>query len=48
MPEYINALLDAYNYLPDRLEALHDLISHYRYLGKINLPNYFMIPQNKF
>lgn len=41
MPEYINALLDAYNYLPDRLEALHDLISHYRYLGKNKLAKLF-------
>ena len=41
IPEYINALLDAYNYLPDRLEALHDLISHYRYLGKNKVSKLF-------
>ena len=41
IPEYINALLDAYNYLPDRLEALHELISHYRHLGQNKLSKLF-------
>ena len=41
IPEYINALLDAYNYLPDRLEALHDLISHYRHLGQNKVSKLF-------
>jgi len=41
IPEYINALLDAYNYLPDRLEALHELISHYRYLGQNKVSKLF-------
>ena len=41
IPEYINALLDAYNYLPDRLEALHELISHYRHLGQNKVSKLF-------
>jgi tetratricopeptide (TPR) repeat protein len=41
MPEYINALLSAYNFLPDRLESLYEIICHYRHSGQNKIAKLF-------
>ena len=41
IPEHISALLNAYNFLPDRLEALHEIISHYRHSGQSKIAKLF-------
>ena len=37
MPEALNAWLNGFDYYPERLEGIYEILSHYRYLSKYKL-----------
>ena len=48
MDDAVKYWMDGYNYYPERLEGLYEIISYYRKIGKQNLANLFYQEAHKY
>ena len=48
MDDAVKYWMDGFNFYPERLEGLYEIITHYRKIGKNNLANLFYQEANKY